>query len=469
MSGQLWGGRFAEGMAAAFAKFNASLSFDGRLAQADIQGSVAYAAALHDAGVLSHDELSRLNEGLQDLAADLATDETILTGAIATGIEDVHSFVEGELTKRCGDVARKLHTGRSRNDQVTTDLRLWLREAILDIKGVLNATQAALIGAAERYPDAVIPGYTHLQKAQPVLWAHYCLAYVEMLSRDQERLDAALQRVNILPLGSGALAGNSVGIDRDMLARSLGFAGITRNSLDAVSDRDYVIETVGALSLVMLHLSRLSEDLIIYATTEFGFVTLSDCVATGSSLMPQKKNPDALELIRGKSGRVFGHHMALLTTMKGLPLAYNKDMQEDKEALFDAVDTVKSCLEVMTIVLGSISLNAANLAAASRTGFMNATEAADYLVRKGVPFRDAHHAVGRLVLLATAKEQPLEDLALADFKSIHPAFAEDVRAALQVTATLATKSAPGGTAPATVKSALASARGRLDTVYCPAP
>ena len=308
--------------------------------------------------------------------------------------EDVHSFVESRLIELVGDVGRKLHTGRSRNDQVATDFRLWLRSSIDDLNETIRDAQTSLLDFAEANRDVVIPGYTHLQRAQPVLLAHWCLAYFEMLTRDRERLSEARRRVNVMPLGSAALAGTSFPIDRERLATELGFEGVSRNSLDAVSDRDFCVEFLSACSLIMVHLSRLAEDIILYATSEFGLFELGDAIATGSSLMPQKKNPDSMELVRGKSGRVFGDLMALLTTLKGLPLAYNKDMQEDKEAVFDAFDTVSASLRVTATVLRNLGVNKERAAAAASSGYMNATELADYLVRKGMPFRDAHEIVG---------------------------------------------------------------------------
>jgi argininosuccinate lyase len=373
----------------------------------------------------------------------------------------VHSFVEARLVEMIGDTGRKLHTGRSRNDQVATDLRLWLRDEIDRLASAMRDAQVALLDLAEAHRDAVIPGYTHLQRAQPVLFAHWCLAYFEMLARDGERLADVRNRANVLPLGSAALAGTSYPIDRDAVARALGFDGISRNSLDAVSDRDFCIEFASTASLIMIHLSRLAEDTILYSTTEFGFFELSDAVATGSSLMPQKKNPDSMELVRGKAGRVFGHLAALLTTMKGLPLAYNKDMQEDKEALFDIVDTLNASLAVTATVLRNIRLNEARAREAASHGYLNATELADYLVRKGLPFRAAHETVGRIVVQAIERGVELNDLSLTDLKSFSPLIDQDVFAALSLEQTLATKSQTGGTSPDRVAEELKRARGRL--------
>ncbi len=360
-----------------------------------------------------------------------------------------------------GDAGRKLHTGRSRNDQVATALRLWLRDEIDRIEVSLRGAQDALLDLAESHADAVLPGYTHLQRAQPVLFAHWCLAYFEMLARDRERLSDVRRRVNVLPLGSAALAGTAYAIERESVARALGFDSVARNSLDAVSDRDFCVEFAAGASLVMAHLSRLAEDLIIYATTEFGFVELGDAISTGSSLMPQKKNPDALELVRGKSARVFGHTLALLTLIKGLPLTYNKDLQEDKEAVFDAADTVRESLDVTATVLRNVRLRQARARDAAAVGYMNATEMADYLVRRGVPFREAHEAVGRMVLYGLSKGLELHELELEELRQFSPFVSEDVYDALSLERTLASKSQAGGTAPARVAEALAAARESL--------
>jgi argininosuccinate lyase len=373
------------------------------------------------------------------------------------------------LVALIGDTGRKLHTGRSRNDQVATDFRIWVREALDQLEGLVREVQSALVAFAEDNSDVreagravVIPGYTHLQRAQPVLLVHWCLAYFEMLARDRERIGETRRRVNVLPLGSAALAGTSFPIDREALAASLGFASVSRNSLDAVSDRDFCVEFLNDCSLVMVHLSRLAEDVILYATTEFGFFELGDAIATGSSLMPQKKNPDSMELARGKAGRVFGDLLGLLTTLKGLPLAYNKDMQEDKEAVFDAFDTVSSCLKVTTTVLRNISVNKERVLAAASHGYMNATELADYLVRKGVPFRDAHEVVGKVVMHAIESNKELDQLSLAELQSFSALIAEDVHIALSLQQTLTSKSQTGGTSPASVSAALAQARESLN-------
>lgn len=455
----LWGGRFTGATDAGFAAFNRSFGFDRRLFAADVRASLAHCEGLRAAGALDAEEAARITEGLRAIMARGAAEGARYFDELEA--EDVHSFIEARLIELIGDAGRKLHTGRSRNDQVATAFRLWLREEIDELTGALRRTQRALIELAEAHRDAVLPGYTHLQRAQPVLWAHWCLAYFEMLARDRERLGDARRRTNVLPLGAAALAGTSYPLDREQVALALGFEGVARNSLDAVSDRDFCVEFASAASLIMLHLSRLAEDVILYATTEFGFVELSDEVSTGSSIMPQKKNADALELARGKAGRVFGHLTGLLTMMKGLPLAYNKDMQEDKEAVFDTADTVRATLAVTTTVLKNIRLREDRARAAASIGYMNATELADYLARKGVPFRAAHEAVGRMVLLALERGVELQELPLAELRAFSPLIAEDVYQALTLESTLATKAQTGGTAPARVAEALAAARSRL--------
>jgi argininosuccinate lyase len=456
---KLWGGRFTGATDAGFAAFNRSFEFDRKLLDADVRASLAHCSALRAAGVLSEFEAQHIKDALRTIALRAQADANYLKDETA---EDVHSFIEARLTQIVGDMGRKLHTGRSRNDQVATALRLWLRDEIDAVINSLRSTQTALLDLAEAHEGAAMPGYTHLQRAQPVLFAHWCLAYFEMLARDTERMKDARRRVNVLPLGSAALAGTSYAIDRERVARELGFDSVSRNSLDAVSDRDFCIEFAGAASLVMAHLSRLAEDLIIYATTEFGFIELGDAIATGSSLMPQKKNPDALELIRGKTGRVFGHLMSLLTMIKGLPLTYNKDMQEDKEAVFDTAQTVRASLDVMATALRNIYLNEARARDAALHGHMNATELADYLARKGVPFREAHELVGRIVLHAISQDAELNELSLEELQRFSPLIDEDVFVALSLKQTLKTKSQPGGTAPERVAEALREARASLE-------
>ena len=457
-SQNLWGGRFAGQADRGFTAFNQSFSFDRRLFEADIRASIAHCEGLFHAGVLAADETEQIKSALNRIAESGKSTPNYFDDLPS---EDVHSFVEARLVQMIGDIGRKLHTGRSRNDQVATDLRLWLRDEIDRLQGALRDTQQALLDFGESNLEVVVPGYTHLQRAQPILLAHWCLAYFEMLARDRERLTEVRKRVNVMPLGSAALAGTSYAIDRKAVARSLGFDSVSRNSVDAVSDRDFVIEFVSVASLVMMHLSRTAEDIILYSTTEFGFFELGDAVATGSSLMPQKKNPDSMELVRGKAGRVFGHLTSLLTTMKGLPLAYNKDMQEDKEALFDTVDTVSACLAVTATVLRNMTVNESRARKAATHGYLNATELADYLVRKGVPFREAHETVGRIVMHATARATELDQLALDEMKSFAPAIDDDVFDSLSLEKTLATKARTGGTAPESVARELQNAKLRL--------
>ena len=455
---KLWGGRFQGEADPNFAEFNRSFGFDSRLFEADVRASVAHCGALAAAGVLNSSEAAEIVAALSQILERGQTDAGYLNDPRA---EDVHSFVEARLVEMIGDTGRKLHTGRSRNDQVATDLRLWLRAEIDRLDVDLRAAQAALLDFAEANQHVVLPGYTHLQRAQPILLAHWCLAYFEMLARDHERLADVRKRVNVMPLGSAALAGTSYAINREAAAKALGFEAVSRNSLDAVSDRDFCIEFAGAVSVVMVHLSRLAEDAILYATTEFGFFELSDAIATGSSIMPQKKNPDSMELVRGKAGRVFGHLTSLLATMKGLPLAYNKDMQEDKEALFDTVDTVSSCLSICATVLRNIRVDESKARWAATHGYLNATELADYLARKGVPFREAHETVGRIVMRAIESGCELEQLPLAELKQFSPQIEEDVFEALSLEAALATKRQTGGTAPARISDELRAARSRL--------
>jgi argininosuccinate lyase len=455
---KLWGGRFKNAADQSFVEFNRSFDFDRRLFEADVVASVAHCHALVGAGVLTRAEADEIEDELRTILDRAQSDEGYLTRSSA---EDVHSFVEARLIEVVGDLGRKLHSGRSRNDQIATDIRLWLRNAIDIVTADVRDAQQALLDFADQNPDAVIPGYTHMQRAQPVLLAHWCLAYFEMLERDQHRLKDARGRVNVLPLGSAALAGTSYRIDREAVARELGFDSISNNSLDAVSDRDFCVEFVNAAALVMLHLSRLAEDIILYSTTEFGFLELSEAVSTGSSLMPQKKNPDSMELVRGKTGRVFGHSTSLLTMLKGLPLAYNKDMQEDKEAVFDTFDTVRDCLRTTITVLRNVSVNEERAREAATTGYMNATELADYLVRKGMPFREAHELTGRIVLHSLELGIELEELPLADLLTFTSLFEGDVLDALTLEKTLGTKAQRGGTARETVARALAEARARL--------
>jgi len=466
----LWGGRFETGPDALFTALNDSLPFDYRLALQDIAGSVGWAKAIHRAGVLSADELTRLTAALDELRAEVEADPSAPLPAPhgthtaqhdAPHDEDIHSWVERRLIEKVGPLGKKLHTGRSRNDQVATDLRLWTRDQIDAIQTLITDCRAALIELCEREPRTVISGYTHLQRAQPVLLAHWALAYVEMLERDQARFRDARARVNICPLGSGALAGTGYNVDRTQLARDLGFDAPTRNSLDAVSDRDFVVETLAACALTAAHLSRLGEDLILYGSQEFAFFEYSDAVTSGSSLMPQKKNPDAAELLRGKSGRIIGDLVALLTTLKGLPLAYNKDLQEDKEPLFDATHHLSLCLRVVPIIIRGLKVRTDNCLAAAKGGYSNATDLADYLVAKGVPFREAHDLVGVCVRRAITLGVALDDMPLTELKAIAPQCDQDVFARISIDAGLASREVFGGTGPNAVLAAIKAARARL--------
>lgn len=444
---------------AILAEFNNSFAFDRRLFAADIRASVAHCDALFHAGVLTRLEAERIKNGLQTILKRSGYDKNYFNELPA---EDVHSFVEARLAQLVGEAGGKLHTGRSRNDQTATALRLWLRAEIENISSAARALQKTFIEAAESQKEAVLPGYTHLQRAQPILWAHWCLAYFEMLARDRERLDEVWRRVNVLPLGAAALAGTSYEIDREQTARDLGFEGVSANSLDAVSDRDFAAEFVGACSLIMVHLSRLAEDLILYASSEFQFIELSAVVSTGASLSPHKKTPDALELMRGKAGRIFGHQIALLTTLKGLPMAYNRDLQEAKEAVFDTVDTVKTCLEVAATVLKNLRVRTDKTRAAATEGYLNAAELADYLVQKNIPFRVAHETAGKIVLFALSKKKELDQLSLAEMQNFSELIESDVFTALGLEQTLASKSQIGGTAPERVFEALEAARNSLE-------
>lgn len=454
----LWGGRFSQQADQRFKQFNDSLRFDYRLAEQDIIGSVAWSKALVTVGVLSDSEQKSLEQALNVLLAEVQADPEII---LQSDAEDIHSWVEGKLIDKVGDLGKKLHTGRSRNDQVATDLKLWCKDQVALLLEAVTELQKALVITAENNQDAVMPGYTHLQRAQPVTFAHWCLAYSEMLSRDESRLQDTLKRLDVSPLGCGALAGTAYDIDREQLASWLGFSSATRNSLDTVSDRDHVLELLSDASIGMVHLSRFAEDLIFFNSGEAGFVELSDKVTSGSSLMPQKKNPDALELIRGKCGRVQGALTGMMMTLKGLPLAYNKDMQEDKEGLFDALDTWLDCMHMAVLVLDGIQIRRARCEDAAKQGYANATELADYLVAKGVPFREAHHIVGEAVVEAIAQGKPLEALTLADLQKFSPVIADDVYPILSLQSCLEKRAAKGGVSPQQVAQAINEAKARL--------
>ena len=453
----LWGGRFQGETSALFKLFNDSLPVDYRLFEQDVVGSIAWADAIASVGIISATECRDLKKALNDLLVEVQGDPAII---LASGAEDIHSFVESALIAKVGDLGKKLHTGRSRNDQVATDLKLWCQSEGQALLARLHSLHAELLALAEREFDAVMPGYTHLQRAQPVTFGHWCLAYVEMTERDISRLADALTRANTCPLGSGALAGTAYKMDRHALAAALNFASPTLNSLDSVSDRDHVVELCSTASISMMHLSRMAEDLIFFNSGEANFISLSDEVTSGSSLMPQKKNPDALELIRGKTGRVYGSLVGILTTMKALPLAYNKDMQEDKEGLFDVVDSWAICLDMAALVLSGLVVNRPNALLAAQQGYANSTELADYLVSKGMPFREAHHVVGEVVVAAIAKQIPLEDFSLAELKTFAAIIEDDVYPNLTIEACLAKRDVLGGTALPQIQQAIAAKKAR---------
>lgn len=454
----LWGGRFTQAADQRFKQLNDSLRFDYRLAEQDIVGSVAWSKALVTVNVLTATEQQQLEQALNALLTEVQADPLAI---VQSDAEDIHSWVEQKLIEKVGDLGKKLHTGRSRNDQVATDLKLWCKQQIGDLHQAIVQLQQVLVETAEANQDAVMPGYTHLQRAQPVIFAHWCLAYVEMLARDESRLQDTLKRLDVSPLGSGALAGTAYPIDREQLAGWLGFASATRNSLDSVSDRDHVLELLSNAAISMVHLSRFAEDLIFFNSGEAAFVELSDRVTSGSSLMPQKKNPDALELIRGKCGRVQGALTGMMMTLKGLPLAYNKDMQEDKEGLFDALDTWMDCLQMAALVLDGIQVKRPRCREAAEQGYANATELADYLVAKGVPFREAHHIVGEAVVEAIRQGKPLEALPLADLQQFSATIGDDVYPILALQSCLDKRAAKGGVAPQQVAAAIAAAKQRL--------
>ncbi|MEK6703680.1 MAG: argininosuccinate lyase [Planctomycetota bacterium] len=457
----LWGGRFEGAADPLFRQLNDSLPFDFRLLKQDIGGSIAWAKAIAGAGVLSSADLGRLVGALNTLLAE-GNPLADARGSLANAPdEDIHSYVERRLIEAVGDLGKRLHTGRSRNDQVATDVRLWTREAIDARLVELKEARRSLIDLADREKATVVPGYTHLQRAQPILFAHWALAYQEMLERDAARLADCRRRVNIMPLGSAALAGTTYPIDRTQLAKDLGFDSPSRNSLDATADRDFIAETLFCLAQTSVHLSRMAEDLILFMTQEYSYVEMPDSVTSGSSLMPQKKNPDACELLRGKSGRMIGNLVSILTTMKGLPLAYNKDLQEDKEPLFDAMEQLSMCLRVVPRILDGLKVNREVCRESALDGHANATELADYLVGKGIPFRDAHDQVGKLVRHALAHHQRLEDLPIADLRAISPSINEDVYVSLRLESGLARREVPGGTGPRAVAAAIIAARTRL--------
>jgi len=458
MSDKAWSGRFSEPVSDLVKRYTASVFFDQRMAAQDIRGSLAHARMLAKQGIITAGDLAAIEQGMTQIAGEIERGEF----EWSLDAEDVHLNIEKRLTALVGDAGKRLHTGRSRNDQVATDIRLWLRDSIDAVIGLLTNYQRALLDMAEKHVDTPLPGFTHLQVAQPVTFGHHLLAYVEMANRDRERLADCRRRVNRLPLGAAALAGTTFAIDREFVARELGFESVCENSLDAVSDRDFAIEFCAAASLIMMHVSRFSEEMILWMSPRVGFIDLADRFCTGSSIMPQKKNPDVPELARGKTGRVYGHLIGLLTLMKGQPLAYNKDNQEDKEPLFDTVDTVTDTLRIFADLVQGIQVKATAMAAALKQGYATATDLADYLVKKGLPFRDAHEAVARAVRAAETKGCDLADLSLAELQGFSALIGDDVFAVLTVAGSLAARDHVGGTAPHQVRAAIERARRRLE-------
>ncbi|HSQ78242.1 MAG TPA: argininosuccinate lyase [Nitrospirota bacterium] len=446
-----WSGRFTEATNELVEEFTASIPYDWRLYPYDIAGSMVHATMLGKQGIITKAESRRITSGLEAVLKEIVSG----TFEFAVELEDIHMNIESRLIEKIGPVGGKLHTARSRNDQVALDIRMYLRDEIAEIHELLTSFQKVIVVLADKHLDVVLPGYTHLQRAQPVLLGHHLLAYYEMFERDRGRLEDCFRRVNVMPLGAGALAGTVLPIDRKFVAKQLGFSGVCENSMDAVSDRDFAIEFVSACAQIMMHLSRLSEELVVWSSSEFGFITISDGFTTGSSIMPQKKNPDVAELARGKTGRVYGNLVALLTIMKGLPLAYNRDMQEDKEPLFDTADTVTLSLSVYTEMLKGITIHRETMRRAAEDGFITATDLADYLVRKGMPFRQAHEIVGRAVLRAIELQCGLGGMPLAEYKQLSPLIRDDVYEALSVEASVSRRTSQGGTAPANVKKRLA--------------
>ena len=444
---------FAEETDRLVEQFTASVQFDKRLFRQDIAGSKAHAEMLARQGIISHDEAQTIIRGLDEILGEIESGVFVWQ----ENLEDVHMNIEHALVEQTGEAGKKLHTARSRNDQVATDTRLYLRDEIDRIDALIQGLQMSLLSQAKCHPELIIPGYTHLQRAQPVLWAHHMLAYFEMFKRDRERLTDCRRRVNICPLGSAALAGTGLAIDREFVAKKLGFDGICANSMDAVADRDFIIEFLAAASLVMAHLSRLAEELILWSTIEFGFIDLPDAFCTGSSIMPQKKNPDIPELIRGKTGRLYGHLMAMFTVIKALPMTYNRDLQEDKEALFDAIDTVSASVEVMGAIVARLVPNEKRIAKVLDRGFLTATDLADYLVKKGLPFRQAHEVVGKIVAHCLARGQEIKDLGLDEFRAFSPLIEEEVSSVLTIEGSVGSRHSAGGTAPEQVAEAIKKA------------
>ena len=454
---QLWKGRFKKELSKTTNDFNSSISFDSRMYKEDIEGSIAHATMLGRCGIIKEEEANDIVKGLKGILADIENG----TLHIDMEAEDIHTFIEGELTKRIGDNGKRLHTSRSRNDQVAVDIKLYLKKEVVNVKNLVVGLIKVIADKSEKYSETVMPGYTHLQRAQPITFGHHLLAYGEMLLRDVSRLEDCLKRMDEMPLGSCALAGTTYPIDRTITAELLGFDRITNNSLDGVSDRDYCIEFASVLSIIMVHLSRFSEEIIMWCSWEFKFIELDDAFSTGSSIMPQKKNPDIAELVRGKSGRVFGDNMTLLTIMKGTALAYNKDMQEDKEAIFDAVDTLELCLKTVTPMLDTMKTLPANMRRAAAKGFINATDCADYLTKKGMPFRDAYKLTGCMVSDCIAKDKTLEELTLDEFKGYSALFENDIYDAIDLIKCCEGRTSYGGPSEASVNNQIRLAMDQL--------
>lgn len=448
---QLWGGRFTKETDQLVYNFNASISFDQKFFHQDVKGSIAHVTMLAKSGILTEQERDTIISGLESIVADVDANRLEITSEY----EDIHSFVEANLIARVGEPGKKLHTGRSRNDQVALDMKLYIRDELIEVKNLLFALMQVLHRLMKENVETYMPGFTHLQKAQPVTFAHHVGAYMEMFKRDYLRLSDVYERMNFCPLGAGALAGTTYPLQREMTAELLDFQGATLNSMDSVSDRDYIIEMLSAFSIIMMHLSRFSEEIILWNSNEYQFVELDDAYSTGSSIMPQKKNPDIAELVRGKTGRVYGALQALLTTMKGIPLAYNKDMQEDKEWTFDAVDTVKGCLALFTGMVDTMTLRKDRMEASAKNGFTNATDAADYLVNHGIAFRDAHGIIGQLVLYCIEKDKSLDDLTLDEFRAVSPVFQEDIYEAISLKTCVNKRNTIGGPGQAAMQAVIA--------------
>ena len=457
---KLWGGRFRKSTDKRVDDFNSSIRFDKRMYKQDIRGSIAHATMLGRQGIIPAEDAERIVAGLKEIMTDIDAGRV----EFLIDAEDIHMNIEKLLTDRIGEAGKRLHTGRSRNDQVALDIRMYLMDEIAEIEEMLIETMGVFVELAKQHTDTIMPGYTHLQKAQPITFAHHAMAYIEMFKRDFSRLSECRRRTNVMPLGSGALAGTTYPLDREFVADMLGFDGVTMNSLDGVSDRDFVIELAACLSIVMMHASRFSEELILWSSNEFGFVEMDDAYSTGSSIMPQKKNPDVAELIRGKTGRVYGSLMGLLTMMKGTPLAYNKDMQEDKEQIFDSIDTVKLCLPVFCDMIRTMRVNTRAMYEGAKGGFTNATDAADYLVKKGLPFRDAHAVIGNMVFYCIENNKAITDLSMEELKSFSDMIEDDIYAAVSMETCVNDRAVIGGPAKAVTEKAIKKAEDYLNNI-----